>query len=150
MKNKALEQLIVPLIEDLGYEFVGLELQSGGGSALLRIYIDNPGKGVNVDDCATISREVSAVFDVEDPISSAYRLEVSSPGLDRPLFTLEQFKRFQGKEVSLTVLPPIEGRKRFKGLIENVIDNGIVLTMDDQSVSIDFGRIQKARLVPVF
>ncbi|MGV6850760.1 MAG: ribosome maturation factor RimP [bacterium] len=150
MKNKAIEQLIVPLIEDLNYEFVGLEYQSAGANSLLRVYIDQPETGINVEDCAKISREISAILDVEDPIKSAYRLEVSSPGLDRPIFNIEQFERFKGREVSLTVLPPIDGRKRFKGIINATEDRTVILNVDDCDVRIQFANIQKARLVPVF
>ncbi len=149
MSQSSLQALLQPVVEDLGFEFVGLEFNPSHSHGLLRIYIDRP-DGVVVDDCARVSREVSAVLDVEDPISGHYTLEVSSPGLDRPLFTPEQFARFVGSEVKVSVLPPLDGRRRFLGVIQAVDGEDIVLEVDGERLVIPHERIQKARIQPVF
>lgn len=150
MKSKALttvEQLIEPVIAALGYEFVGVEYSPQGRQSLLRIYIDNP-DGITVDDCERVSRQVSAVLDVEDPIQGQYRLEVSSPGLDRPLFTLEQFSRFVGKTVKLRLVAPKEGRRNFSGTLKQVDNESVMIEQDGEDLALPFGQIDKAHLVP--
>lgn len=150
MKSKALttvEQLIEPVIVALGYEFVGVEYSPQGRQSLLRIYIDNP-DGITVDDCERVSRQVSAVLDVEDPIQGQYRLEVSSPGLDRPLFTLEQFSRFVGKTVKLRLVAPKEGRRNFSGTLKQVDNESVMIEQDGEDLALPFGQIDKAHLVP--
>jgi ribosome maturation factor RimP len=114
---------------------------------VLTVYIDRP-KGITVDDCERVSREVAAVLDVEDPIPGHYSLEVSSPGLDRPLFTLEQFQRFNGEVVQLSVFAPVGGRRRFKGRILGAGDGKLRLDQDGAEVVLEMGNIAKARLVP--
>ncbi len=151
MSNKVrLQAMLQPVVEDLGYEFVGLEFNPSASHGLLRVYIDKPETGVVVEDCARVSREISALLDVEDPIPGQYTLEVSSPGMDRPLFTPEQFARFQGEMVKVSVLPPLDGRRKFKGRILAVEDSDIRLDVDGESVTIPHERIQKARIQPVF
>ncbi len=150
MNKLRLQELLQPVVEDLGYEFVGLEFNPSASHGLLRIYIDQPETGVVVDDCARVSREVSALLDVEDPIPGHYTLEVSSPGLDRPLFTPEQFARFQGQAVKVSVLPPLDGRRKFTGRIVAVQGTDIHLEVDDETVVIPHERVQKARIQPVF
>ncbi len=149
-RQRQLEDLLKPLIEDLGYEFVGAQYQPQRGDALLRLYIDRPEGGVTVDDCARVSREVSALLDVEDPIPGHYRLEVSSPGLDRPLFTPAQFERFTGHQARVTVSVPVDRRRRFKGRISAVREDEIVLDVDGEAVSIAHGNVVKANLVAEF
>ena len=147
-RAQQLTELLQPLIEQLGYEFVGVEYQAGG-HALLRIYIDRS-DGITVDDCAEVSREVSALLDVRDPIKSEYTLEVSSPGLDRPLFTVEHFERYVGARAKLTTSAPVERRRKFDGPIVRVEQDMIVIDQDGTEVPIDHGNIVKARLVPSF
>lgn len=147
MSSKSLNVLLQPLVEDLGYEFVGLEYNKGPKSSVLVLYIDRAG-GIRVEDCETVSREVAALLDVEDPIPGNYILQVSSPGLDRPLFTLEQFERFSGEEVKLTAFAPVNGRRKFKGRILGAADGTVRLEQDGNEVSLEFGNIAKARLVP--
>lgn len=150
MKSKALstiEELIEPVIANLGYEFVGLEYVPQGRHSLLRIYIDNPA-GITVDDCERVSHQVSGVLDVEDPIQSHYRLEVSSPGLDRPLFTLAQFQRFVGQVVQVRLVAPKEGRRNFLGLLKGVDNESVVIEQDGEELVFPFGQIHKAHLVP--
>jgi ribosome maturation factor RimP len=147
LSDAKLTQLLQPLIEDMGYEFVGLEHRSNPKNPVLVIYIDQP-DGIAVEDCENVSREVAALLDVEDPIPGHYNLEVSSPGLDRPLFTLEQFERFSGEQVSLSLYAPLNGRRRFKGRILGVSSGAVRLDQDGTEVELEMGNIAKARLVP--
>lgn len=142
-----LTELLQPLIEDLGYEFVGLEQRSEPKNRVLVVYIDRP-QGIRVEDCETVSREVSALLDVEDPLAGQYSLEISSPGLDRPLFTYEQFTRFAGQEVQVALYAPQDGRRKFKGVILGADEGAVRLEQDGQEVNLEMGNIAKARLVP--
>lgn len=142
-----LNTLLQPLVEDLGYEFVGLEYHNHPKQSVLRVYIDTD-EGIGLGDCEQVSREIAALLDVEDPISGHYNLEVSSPGLDRPLFTLEQYDRFTGEEAKVTLFAPVEGRRKFKGRILGVGDNQVRLEQDGAEVALVFDNIAKARLVP--
>jgi ribosome maturation factor RimP len=142
--------LLEPALEALGYELILLELQSGRGSSLLRLYIDSPG-GVTLKDCTRVSREVSSVMDVEDPIQGAYQLEVSSPGLDRPLVKIAHFERFMGEQAKVQLLAPSSsGRRRFVGAICAVNERAVVLDTADGRVELEFSEIERARLVPDF
>jgi ribosome maturation factor RimP len=143
------QNLIEPVISALGYELVGIEYLSQGRGSLLRIYIDHA-DGINVHDCERVSHQVSGVLDVEDVIRGQYTLEVSSPGLDRPLFTKEQFERFIGSDVSIRLSIAQEGRKKFKGVLRGIDDNNVLLFADEQEFSLPFNAIEKANLVPKF
>lgn len=146
-KSEALiAELITPTIEALGLELWGIEHGSQGKFSLLRIYIDSE-EGITVDDCERVSRQVSAILDVEDPISGEYTLEVSSPGMDRPLFTEEQFKRYLGEVVSVRTRGPINGRRKFKGTIVEVSDGTVVVNIDGENYQIPHAEIEKAALV---
>ena len=147
LSDARLTQLLQPLIEDMGYEFVGLEHSSNPKNPVLVIYIDRP-EGIAVDDCENVSREVAALLDVEDPIPGHYNLEVSSPGLDRPVFTLEQFERFRGQQVRVSLYAPLDGRRKFKGKILGTTGAAVRLDQDGTEVELDMGNIAKARLVP--
>jgi len=147
LKSVKLTNLLKPLVEDLGYEFVGLEHGSNPKNPALVIYIDGK-DGIAVEDCEQVSREVAALLDVEDPIPGHYNLEVSSPGLDRPLFTLEHFEQFAGDEVRITLFAPQEGRRKFKGKVLGIQDEQVMLALDDSQVLLEMGNIAKARLVP--
>lgn len=147
MSVKRLTNMLQPLVEDLGYEFVGLEYTGQSKNAVLRIYIDHK-QGIDLDDCGRVSGEVAALLDVEDPISGQYNLEVSSPGLDRPLFTLEQCARFAGEQVQMTVFAPVEGRRKFKGRILSVTGDTLNIDQDGAEIALDFSNIAKAWLVP--
>ncbi|MCF6231078.1 MAG: ribosome maturation factor RimP, partial [Gammaproteobacteria bacterium] len=111
-----LYEIITPVVEALGYELVGIEYISQGKHSVLRLYIDSE-KGIVVDDCAEISHQVSGVLDVEDPIRGVYHLEVSSPGLDRPLFNEEHYERFTGHQVKIQLTAPLNGRRKFQGVL---------------------------------
>jgi ribosome maturation factor RimP len=142
--------LIEPLVGRLGYELVELEQSSGRGSAVVRLFIDRPdgapGSGVGLEDCERVSREVSAVLDVEDPIPTAYTLEVSSPGFDRVLRTPAHFARFVGSRVLVELVAPREGRRRYTGTLLSADGGGIALEVDGQRVAMRFAEIGKARL----
>ena len=147
LSDAKLRQLLQPLIEDMGYEFVGLEHRSNPKNPVLVIYIDRP-DGIAVEDCEKVSRETAALLDVEDPIPGHYNLEVSSPGLDRPLFTVEHFERFRGERVQLSLYAPMDGRRKFKGEILGAQDGKVRVDQDGTEVELDMGNIAKARLVP--
>lgn len=145
-KAAELNELLAPLVRDLGYEFVGLVYNPRGKHALLRLYIDREG-GITVDECAEVSGEVSALLDVHDPIKNAYTLEVSSPGVDRPLFTPEHFERFAGERARVNLVAPLDGRRRFDGLILGVDGDDIEFEQDGDKVRLPFADISKANLV---
>lgn len=142
-----LETLFGPVIESMGYELVGVEFQLNGNHGTLRVFIDRE-QGVSLDDCATISQQVSAILDVEDPIQQAYDLEISSPGLDRPLFKLEDYLRFSGQTVKVKLLSGLEGRKNFKGALLGVNEsNEVLVEVDGTEFKLPFTDIAKANLV---
>jgi len=141
-----ISDLLRPTVEALGLELWGIEHLSRGRSSLLRIYIDNQ-EGITIDDCERVSRQVSGILDVEDPLSGEYTLEVSSPGLDRPLFNFEHYGRFIGEIVNLRLRAPIDGRRKFKGVLEKAETDQITLTVDGELVHIPFLQIEKANIV---
>ncbi|SFR49526.1 ribosome maturation factor RimP [Thiomicrospira sp. ALE5] len=139
--------LVTPAIEALGMTLWGCEYIAAGKDSTLRIYIDRPEVGVNVDDCAMVSRQISAIMDVEDPISSAYYLEVSSPGLDRPLFKPEHYGPYVNKTINVRTRAPEMGRRKFKGLLLEVQAEQILVEVDREVYEIPFSNIDKANLV---
>jgi ribosome maturation factor RimP len=142
-----LTALIEPVVESLGYELVLLEFAPSRRMGTLRLYIDAPA-GVQIEDCERVSREVAALMDVEDPIPSAYRLEVSSPGLDRPLVKPEHFRRFAGEMARVQMIAPIAGQRRFRGVVRDCDERNVILQVDSQEVSLPLADIETARLVP--
>jgi ribosome maturation factor RimP len=148
MTNEEIQALLAPAIGDLGLELVGIEFSPGHGGSLLRVYVDVADRPVTIDDCERASREISALLDVNDPVAGRYTLEVSSPGLDRPLFTPEHFTRFLGQMVKINVNLPIDGRRRFHGMIKEVDGDRIVIEQDGALVTIVHANIAKARLAP--
>lgn len=146
--NPELHERLSRLIETMGYEFVGCEMLSQGAQKLFRLYIDGP-KGVSADDCSRVSHQVSAMMDVEDPIQGRYVLEVSSPGIDRPLFELKHFERFVGSEVKLRLQAPVGRRKQYKGLLSRVVGEEIYLVEEGstQEVAIPFAAIERANVI---
>lgn len=137
--------LIEPVLARLGYELVELEYAAGRSQAVVRIFIDRS-EGISVDDCERVSREVAALLDVDDPIPTAYTLEVSSPGFDRVLRTPAHFERFAGSRIFVELKAPRAGRKRYTGQLQAVTAEGIELEVDRQKVAIPFDEIGKARL----
>lgn len=148
MTNEKLNELLTPLVTDLGLEFVGIEYSPSRGSSMLRVFIDAPERPVTIEDCERVSREISALMDVNDPIEGHYTLEVSSPGIDRPLFTIEHFTHFIGSRAKVNVALPIDGRQRFSGEIKAVDGDRIHLDQDGKEVQITHANVVKARLVP--
>jgi ribosome maturation factor RimP len=145
--HERLVALTEPLLAQLGYELVELEFAPGHGRGVLRIFIDKPA-GVGLDDCERVSREVSALLDVEDPIPAAYALEVSSPGDDRVLRKRAHFDRFVGSRVKVELTAARAGRRRYTGTLLSVDDAGVALQVDQECVSVPFEEIGKARLAP--
>ncbi len=145
-----LRQLLQPVIEALGCQLWGLELQAGGKTKLLRIYIDNADDGIGIEDCEKVSRQASAVLDVEDAINGEYILEVSSPGMDRPLYELSQYEQYIGEDISLRLRFPYEGRRNFKGRLSAVDGDEIVVVVTDHEFLFPVEGIEKANVVPRF
>jgi ribosome maturation factor RimP len=142
-----LVDLIEPIVEGLGYECIGIEYSPHPKHGLLKIYIDSAA-GIQLEDCTKVSHQISGVLDVEDPIQGNYQLEISSPGLDRPLFTLNQFEQWKNNMVRVNLFRPVESRKKITGLILGVEGENILLQENDQVLEIPFQAISKARLVP--
>ena len=146
--RERLISLLEPLLVQLGYELVELEFAPGHRGASLRIFIDCAA-GIGISDCERVSREVSALLDVEDPISTAYSLEVSSPGDDRVLRTHAHYERFKGSRVLVELVAPRAGRRRYTGTLQEVSATGVALEVDGQRVEVPFGEIAKTRLAPL-
>ena len=146
-RDARLKGLIKPAVEALGYELVGVEYRRGRKRALLRVYIDKA-DGITLDDCARASHQVSGVLDVEDPIVERYDLEVSSPGLDRPLFEPEHFERFAGQRVRVRMSPPVDGRRKFTGMLLGFEDGQVRVDEDGIERRVPLESVSAARLVP--
>ena len=144
-----LQEMLQGAVEDLGCELWGIECQRTGRFMTVRLFIDKEG-GVTVDDCADVSRQVSAILDVEDPIADKYNLEVSSPGLDRPLFTLSQFERYIGQDIAVHLRIPVMERRKWQGKLERIENDMVILIVDGQEQVLVFGNIQKANVVAKF
>lgn len=142
-------KLLEPIAEGLGYEFVGAEYLSQGKHSVLRVFIDRP-EGILVEDCEAVSRQISSVLDVEDPITGIYSLEVSSPGMDRPLFSAEHFERFMGRDVKLLLSAPLNNRRKMTVTLKQMNDGIVFAELEGKAIEIDFENIEKAHLVPVF
>lgn len=144
-----LQELLEPVVVAMGYEVVGLEYLQDGRRATVRLYIDQP-EGVTLDDCERVSRQVSAVLDVEDVIRSQYTLEISSPGLDRPLFTPEHYQRFAGATVQVRLYEPLQGRRKITGTLGGIEGEEVLVSSEGVEYRIPLQRIAKARLKPEF
>ena len=144
--DRRMAEIITPVIEDLGYEMVRVRLMSGKES-ILQIMADKPDGGIEVDDCAAISTAVSATLDVEDPILDAYTLEVSSPGIDRPLTRLKDFDMFEGYEAKLETDELIDGRRRFKGMLAGIDGEEVLINVAEGTIGLKFDWLSDAKLV---
>jgi len=149
-KLKQLEDILQPVVEGLGYEFWGIDYRSQGYQSLLRVFIDDAENGIGIDDCEKVSRQISGVMDVEDPIKTEYTLEVSSPGMDRPLFRPEHYQAFVGHQVQIRLRMAFDGRRKFQGLIKAVEGDDVVVIVDDHEYLLPFDSIEKAHIIPVF
>jgi len=144
-----LTEMLRPAVEGVGKELLGVEYISAGNNSVLRLFIDHE-NGINVDDCAEVSRQVGAILDVEDPIGSEYNLEVSSPGVDRPLFDLAQFQAVIGETITVKLSMPLNGRRKFKGILETIENDILIVVVDGQDYELLFSNIDKANLVAKF
>ena len=142
-----LNALIGPAVEGLGYEFVGLQFMRQRRQSLLRVYIDS-NAGVTLGDCARVSDQLSGLLDVEDPINGAYSLEVSSPGLDRPLFSEQHFERYRGARVRVKMSVPIGGQRNFSGTLDGCRDGAVILLRDGREHALPIEDVSIARLIP--
>jgi len=146
-KEQQLQQLLDPTVEAMGFELWGIEYLSQGRHTLLRIYIEHE-DGISVDNCAAVSEQVSSVMDVEDPITGEYTLEVSSPGMDRLLFKLEQFPAYAGEMIELRLRSAFEGRRKFKGVLKGIEGEDVVVQVDNHEYLLPHSAIEKARVQP--
>lgn len=147
MTRTELQDLLEPGADVLGFEVLAVEMTGGPGQAVVRVYIDGP-EGVTVDDCARASNQFSAILDVEDPIPGQYTLEVSSPGLDRPLTKVRHFQAVIGQQIRVKTDMAVEGRKRFRGRLNDADAERLEMTVDGETYRIPLSRVAKARLVP--
>ena len=138
--------MLRPAVEETGKELLGVEFISAGNHSVLRIFIDHE-NGIDVDDCAEVSHQVGAILDVEDPISSEYSLEVSSPGLDRPLFEKSQFEAVVDETVEVKISMPLNGRRKFKGKLVAVENDNLIVMVDNEEYELVISNIDKAHLV---
>lgn len=141
-----LTEMLRPAVEETGKELLGVEFISAGNHSVLRLFIDHE-NGIDVDDCAEVSRQVGAILDVEDPISSEYSLEVSSPGLDRPLFEKSQFEAVVGETVEAKISMPLNGRRKFKGQLVAVENDSLIVMVDNEEYELVISNVDKAHLV---
>ena len=144
--DRRIAEIIGPVIEDMGFELVRVRLM-GGKTNTLQIMAERPTGGIEVDECGEISNAVSAVLDVEDPITDQYILEVSSPGIDRPLTRLKDFEAFEGYEAKLETVENIDGRRRFKGVLAGVEDNDVLINVTEGTIGLPFDWLADAKLV---
>jgi ribosome maturation factor RimP len=144
-----LRRTLGAVVESMGYELVGVEFHPHRTNALLRVYIDKT-SGVTLDDCQQVSHQISGILEIEDPIPGGYTLEVSSPGLDRPLFEAEHFARFAGHEVRIQLSVPLGGRRKLKGRLLGIRDGKIIVAVEGDELPVPLEGIEKARVVPEF
>lgn len=148
-KLQQLQVILAPVVEAMGFQCWGVEYVSQGRHSVLRVFIEHE-QGIGVDDCEAVSRQLSAVLDVEDPISGEYTLEVSSPGMDRPLFTLDQFVAYVGHQVKVRTRVAVEERRNFQGVLKGVEDQDVVVQVDQYEYLLPIESIEKANVIPVF
>lgn len=147
--EQKLTEMLRPAVEQVGKELLGIEYISAGNHSVLRLFIDHE-NGIDVDDCAEVSRQVGAILDVEDPISTEYSLEVSSPGVDRPLFDIEHYQAVVGETINVKISMPLNGRRKFKGILETIENDTLIVNVDGQSYQLVISNIVKANLVAKF
>lgn len=149
MLDHQLQRLFAPVINGLAYELLGVERHQHGRHCVVRVYIDHP-NGITLEDCEKVSHQLSGVLDVEDPIKTAYTLEVSSPGLDRPLFTRAHFERFIGHEIKVRLIKPVNNRRVFTGTLHSMVDDDLLLIIDGKAYRLALAMIDKAHVVAKF
>ena len=146
---KHLWDLFEPVVNGMGYELIEIEYQPNPKYGVLRLFIDKE-SGIQVEDCSAVSRQISAVIDVEDPVSGKFNLEISSPGMDRPLRRAEDFQQFSGEVVKIKTSMAFEGQRNFKGILKGLEEDLVIVECDDKEVRLPITAIDKARLVPDF
>ncbi len=145
--DPTIEEKLAALVATLGYEFVGYEFAQENRRAIFRLYIDRAG-GISLKDCSTVSYQVSAMFDVDDPIVGQYQLEVSSPGLNRPLFQLAQYEKQVGRRIKVRLQTPLMQRKNFAGVLQRVENGQVCLLLEEgNEVMLPFSEIEKANVI---
>lgn len=144
--DRRLAEIVAPIIEDMGFELVRLRLQ-GGKTNTLQVMAERPEGGIEVDECAQISNAISAVLDVEDPLTESYVLEVGSPGIDRPLTRLKDFETFEGYDAKIETSELIDGQKRFRGILAGVENEEVLINMDQGTIGLQFDWLADAKLV---
>jgi len=145
LQDTQLQQLLEPTVVGLGYELVGVERVRDRGDLIVRVYIDQP-QGIRVEDCERVSRQISGLLDVEDPVRERYTLEVSSPGIDRPLFTPEHFSRYSGRQARIRLRQAVENQKNYIGVLQGCNENEVLIEIQDTVHRLPFALIEKARL----
>ncbi|MCG8672933.1 MAG: ribosome maturation factor RimP [Pseudomonadales bacterium] len=148
-RTEALQEMLAPAVEAAGCELWGIEFISQGKHSILRLFIDTE-QGITLEDCEAVSHQVSAVLDVEDPISTEYNLEVSSPGLDRPLFTFDQFVRFVGEDIQVRLKMAVAGKRKFTAKLEKAEGEVLTFSQGDESWDVSISQVDKANIVPAF
>ena len=146
---ESLKEMLEPAVNAVGMELWGIEYLSQGKHSILRVYIDSE-DGVTIDNCEAASHQVSGVLDVEDPINGEYNLEVSSPGMDRPLFNFDQFAMYQGELISVRLQMAVNGMRNFTGKLLEAKDDVLTFQVDNQQLTVSINQIDKANLVPIF
>ncbi len=146
LKQQALSNLLAGAVAAVGYELWGYEYFPRGKTSLLRVYIENT-KGTTIDDCAAASKQISAVLEVEDPIAASYTLEVSSPGLNRPLFTLAHYQSVLGSQIKIRLHQPRAGQRNYTGRLQHADEANITLEVDNEIVQLPLNDIEKANLI---
>ena len=144
--DRRLATIVKPTVEGLGFELVRLRL-IGSKKPILQVMAERPDGTMEVEDCAELSRNLSAVLDVEDPIQGEYTLEVSSPGIDRPLTRLQDFDRWEGYEAKLETAEPIDGRRRFKGILAGIDGSEVLIEVDEGTIGLEFDWLADAKLI---
>ncbi|MCL1141495.1 ribosome maturation factor RimP [Shewanella gaetbuli] len=148
LESKLVQMLTVP-VEALGFQLWGIEYVQAGKHSVVRVFIDHE-NGINIEDCAEVSRQVSAVLDVEDPISTEYTLEVSSPGVDRPLFTAEQYQAHVGEDAKVQLTMPVAGSRNLKGVISSVDGQMLTITVNGKDLVVALDNIRKGNIIAKF
>lgn len=146
---ETLKEMLEPAVNAVGMELWGIEFLSQGKHSILRVYIDSE-NGVTIDNCEAVSHQVSGILDVEDPINGEYNLEVSSPGMDRPLFNFEQFAAYEGDLIKVRLQMAVSGMRNFTGKLLEAKDDALTFQVDNQQLTVSINQIDKANLVPIF
>jgi len=146
---ESLREMLEPAVNAVGMDLWGIEFLSQGPHSVLRVYIDSA-DGVTIENCEAASHQVSGVLDVEDPISGEYNLEVSSPGMDRPLFNFDQFACYSGELIKVRLQMAINGMRNFTGKLLEAKDDSLTFEVDKQQLTVSINQIDKANLVPIF